>query len=98
MVHRRWQSTGCAIQTLLREWPPARRDAWRAFTGRLVRGHLDRAERVRQRLAPEDRRLDRWPEPERAALGLLGEARLALLCQRTYEERLAPTLVRLGLG
>ncbi|WP_437734100.1 hypothetical protein [Sorangium sp. So ce1335] len=82
----------------LRDMPPARRDAWRAFTGRLVRGHVDRAERVLQRLAPEDRRLDRWPEPDLAALGLLGEARLALLCRRTCEERLAPTVVRLGLG
>ncbi|WP_437621628.1 ferritin-like domain-containing protein [Sorangium sp. So ce1151] len=82
----------------LRDLPAAKRAGWRAFTGRLVRGHLDRAEQVLSRLPAEDLSLDRWPEPERATLGLLGEVRLALLCQRTYKERLAPTLERLGLG
>ncbi|WP_437281257.1 ferritin-like domain-containing protein [Sorangium sp. So ce375] len=82
----------------LRDLPSAKRAGWRVFTGRLVRGHLDRAERVLARVPAEDRSLDRWPEPERATLGLLGEVRLSLLCQRTYRERLAPTLEKLGLG
>jgi hypothetical protein len=51
-----------------------------------------------QRVSAEDRTLDRWPEPERALLGLLGEVRLALLCERTHTTRLAPTLEKLGLG
>ena len=82
----------------LRDQPPAKRAAWRTFTARLVRAHLDRAQQVLDRIPPDDRHLDRWPEPERATLGLLGEVRLALLCQKTYETRLAPTLQQLGLG
>jgi len=86
------------VERKLRDVPVAKRAAWRAFTGRLVRSHLDRAERTLQRVPAEDRTLDRWPEPERASLGLLGEVRLALLCQRTYATHLAPTLEKLGLG
>jgi hypothetical protein len=82
----------------LRDVPAGARAAWAGFTGRLVRAHLDRAGRVLERIPAAERSLDRWPEPERATLGLLGEVRLALLCVRTYEERLAPTLARLGLG
>jgi hypothetical protein len=78
--------------------PAPKRAAWRAFTGRIVRAHLARAEEILSRIPPADRTLDRFPEPERASLGLLGEARLALLCERTYRERLAPTLEKLGLG
>ena len=64
----------------------------------LVRTHLDRAEQVLARVSPEKRNLDQWPELDRARLGLHGEVRLALLCKRTYEENLAPTLARLGIG
>lgn len=82
----------------LRDVPEAKRAAWRAFTARLVKVHLDRAERALAPVPEGDRRLDRFPEAERAALGLLGEARLALLTLRTYRERLAPTLARIGLA
>jgi hypothetical protein len=82
----------------LHDLPAAKRAAWRAFTGRVVRAHLDRARQTLQRIPEPDRTLDRWPEPERATLGLLGEARLALLCEQTYATRLAPTLEKLGLG
>lgn len=86
------------VERKLRDMPSAKRAAWRAFTARLVRAHLDQADRVLQRIPAEERTLDRFPEPERAMLGLLGEARLALLCKGTYEARLAPALARLGLG
>lgn len=76
----------------------AQRAAWRGFTARLVKAHLDRADAVLAKIPEGERRLDCWPETERATLGLLGEARLALLCQRTYRERLAPVLAELGLA
>jgi hypothetical protein len=82
----------------LRDVSPAKRAAWRGFTGRLVRAHLDRADRALARVPAGAQMLDRWPEPERAVLGLLGEVRLALLCRQTYATRLAPALERLGLG
>ena len=82
----------------LRDLPDAKRAAWRGFTHRLVRGHMDRAERAVAAIPESDRRLDRFPEAERATLGLLGEARLSLLCLRTYRERLAPALAELGLA
>lgn len=82
----------------LRDLPEPRRAAWRQFTHRLVRGHLDRAERAISAIPEADRHLDRFPETERATLGLLGEARLSLLCVRTYRERLAPALAELGLA
>jgi hypothetical protein len=82
----------------LREVPEAKRAAWRTFTGRLVEAHLDRAERALAPIPESERRLERWPEPERATLGLLGEVRLALLCQRSHREKLAPALAELGLG
>lgn len=82
----------------LRDLPEAKRAGWRAFTARIVKAHLDRAERSLASVPEPDRRLDRWPEPERATLGLLGEVRLSLLCQRTHRERLAPALAALGLA
>lgn len=82
----------------LRDLPAAKRAAWRTFTTRVVRGHLDRAQRILQRVPEQDRTLDRWPEPERATLGLLGEVRLALVCEQTYARKLAPTLEKLGLA
>jgi hypothetical protein len=86
------------VSSLLRDVPATKRAAWRSFTSRLVRGHLDHAEGVLARISPEKRALDHWPEPDLAPLGLLGEVRLALLCKKTYEERLAPALAKLGLG
>ncbi|AKT42706.1 uncharacterized protein CMC5_069330 [Chondromyces crocatus] len=85
------------LERKLRGLPEGKRAAWRAFAGRLVRAHLERAEKVLSRVPESERVLSRWPESERATLGLLGEVRLALLCQQTYRERLSPTLVRLGL-
>jgi P-aminobenzoate N-oxygenase AurF len=82
----------------LRDVPEAKRAAWRGFTARIVKAHLDRADRVLEKVPEAERHLDRWPEAERASLGLLGEVRLALLCRRTYTERLSPALVELGLG
>ena len=82
----------------LRDLPSSKLPAWRAFTTRLVKAHLDRADRALAAVPESERHLDRWPETERATLGLLGDVRLALLCQRTYRERLAPALVELGLG
>lgn len=82
----------------LRDLPEAKRAAWRGFTARLVKAHLDRADRVIAAVPEADRHLDRWPETERAALGLLGEVRLALLCRRTYHTVLAPALVELRLA
>ncbi|EYF01947.1 ferritin-like domain-containing protein [Chondromyces apiculatus] len=86
------------VERKLREAPAAKRAGWKTFTQRLVRAHLDRAEKSLAQVPAEARVLARWPEEERAVLGLLGKERLALLCQRTYAERLEPTLVRLGLG
>lgn len=85
------------VSRKLGEQPEAKRAAWRGFTKRIVQAHLDRADRVLAKLPPEERRLECWPETERATLGLLGEARLALLCRRTYEEKLAPALASLEL-
>jgi hypothetical protein len=81
----------------LRDLSEAQRAGWRAFTARLVKAHLDRAERALGPVPESERRLDLWPEHERATLGLLGEVRLALLCQRTYRETLRPALKELGL-
>ncbi|MDI3282834.1 ferritin-like domain-containing protein [Polyangium sp. 15x6] len=86
------------VSRWLRDLPAGKRAAWRGFTSRLVRAHLDRAEQVLARTPPEKHDLVHWPEPDRAHLGLHGEVRLALLCKRTYEEKLAPTLAKLGLG
>ena len=46
---------------------------------------------------PTKRRLDAWPELDRADLGLFGPERQALVFEEAYRTDVAPGLIRLGL-
>jgi hypothetical protein len=58
----------------------------------------ERAEAVLRTLAPEQRRLEAWPDEREIELGLFSPARQALVFERAYAERLEPALRGLGLA
>ncbi|MFO0745027.1 MAG: diiron oxygenase [Myxococcota bacterium] len=60
--------------------------------------HLGEIEAMRAALPRELQHLERWPEPELAAFGVMGRERQALVKRAVIAERLAPRLAALGLG
>jgi hypothetical protein len=78
--------------------PAERLAGWRTFTARLVKAHLDRADEALRSVDARQRDLSSWPEPELVDLGLMSNARLALVCRRTHEQVLAPRLRDAGLA
>jgi hypothetical protein len=59
---------------------------------------LDGARAALVGLPAERRTLDAWPEPELAALGLLGREREALLIESAIRDAVTPRLAELGLA
>ncbi len=60
--------------------------------------HLADVARVVGRLAAPERRLEAWPEPELAALGLMSDERQALVLRRAIDDVLLPRLRELGIA
>lgn len=77
-------------------------DEGRAWAARVAReavlAQRQSADDVLTRLPPGQRELDAWPEPELAALGLLGAEREAIIVTRAIDEKVQPVLARLVLA
>jgi hypothetical protein len=71
--------------------------SWRKIAAQALTTQRDRAQAVLRALAPEQRRLEAWPDEREIQLGLFSPARQALVFERAYAERLEPALSGLGL-
>jgi hypothetical protein len=71
--------------------------SWRRLVAHALAPHQKRADAIVAGLSPELRALDRWPDPERAALALFSPQRQALVFERTLRETLLPRLRALDL-
>ncbi|MEZ4473268.1 MAG: ferritin-like domain-containing protein [bacterium] len=76
--------------------------AGRDFARQVVRVTLDpheaSARRVLAGMRADERRLDAWPEPELAWLGISSAERQALVYRRVHDQTLQPRLAALGLA
>lgn len=85
------------VEVALQRFPASTRKDWRHLVGLTLAPHQEMARRALASLPPERRGLEAHPEPELAEWGLHSPARLALVFERTFHERVAPRLRKLEL-
>lgn len=71
--------------------------AWRRVAAEALEPQRVQAEQALASMSAEQRRLDAFPEPNLAALGLMSAQRQALVFRNTVDDILAPRLRKLGL-
>jgi hypothetical protein len=81
----------------LARFPEDTRPAWRRVAAEALEPHRRMAGRILSEIPAEKRTLEAWDEPERAALGLFGPQRQAIVFERCLEGVLAPRLREVGL-
>lgn len=86
------------VEASLSRYPDADRPTWAGVAQASFDDLARHAAQTLSKLAPEERDLDAWPEPELARLGLLSPAREALIVARTLHHELEPRLASLGLA
>ncbi len=85
------------VKKSLARFPIASLPAWRHLVAQTLLPHQQHAARALAEVPADQQRLDAWPEPERAALGLFSPVRQALVYQAA-EARLLADLRGLGLA
>jgi hypothetical protein len=85
------------IREALRRFPPSTLPDWRHLVKTTLAPHEAFATRSLLQVPAEQQRLDAWPEPELAALGLFSDQRQALVYRKTSDEVLRPRLSELDL-
>jgi hypothetical protein len=85
------------VRASLARFPEDTRPAWRRVAAEALEPHRRMAGRILSEIPAEKRTLEAWDEPERAALGLFGPQRQALVFERCLEGVLAPRLREVGL-
>jgi hypothetical protein len=85
------------IRTALARFPPSTLPDWRHLVAATLAPHEAFARRALQSVAPEAQRLEAWPEPALADLGLFSDQRQALIFRKTRLDVLEPRLAALEL-
>lgn len=85
------------IAQSLDRFPIASLPAWRRVAAEAIEPQRIQAERILASMPGEQQRLDAFPEPALAALGLMSAQRQALVFRNTVDGILAPRLRKLGL-
>lgn len=85
------------VRASLSRFPEDTLPAWRRVAAEALEPHRRMAGRILAEIPAEKRSLEAWDEPERAALGLFGRERQALVFERCVKESLEPRLKDLGL-
>lgn len=85
------------IANSLDRFPIASLPAWRRVAATALEPQRVQSERILASMSGEQQRLDAFPEPNLAALGLMSVQRQALVFRNTVDGILAPRLRKLGL-
>ncbi len=85
------------VEASLQRFDASARDFARMVVEVTLRPHQERAQQAFSRMAPAERKLEAWPEPELVELGISSPERQALVFERVFEAKLVPRLRRLGI-
>lgn len=85
------------VEKSLGRFPEETLAQWRHLVELTLKPHRATSDRILAEVPRDRQRLDAFPEPELAALGLFSPERQALVFRHCFEEHLRPRLARLSL-
>lgn len=85
------------VERSLERFPADAMGTWREVVQQTLAPHRRSVDRTLAEVPASERDLDAWPDAELVDLGLFSPQRQALVWQRTFQQKVAPRLMKLGL-